>query len=504
MELNTAQKTVVMENSQIKQRLLEIKEFYIIHKDIIHKILVGKTTKSIIIKSKNYSFSFNKSDSPLINSSFCSLDETYDFIIKSFIENKIMIKKIINDEFMELIIKVNPNEKNENKETDIVINMKYDKNNKDFDFIDIYNKYIEVINKNNELKNKVNQLEKEIDLIKSLYTDNQNPKSIKILTDVTRDSYSDDISDNTFEVFKTIQNSFYLIYSNKNKSIICFNLIDKKKLIEIKNAHNDYITNFRYYLDKKKKRDLILSISCDDRNIKLWDVNNWECLLNISNIYNNGFIYSSCFINDNNNNNNYILTSNYNLYGDSEQIKVYDFNGQKIKEIEGSNECTSFIDAYYDIKKSKNYIITGNTNYVKSYDFYKNETFRKYSDNYNNTHLSIIINDNNEETKLIESCYDGNIRIWNFYSGLLLNKIKIGDSWLYGICLWNNNYLFVGCSDKSIKLIDLSELFIVKNFKGPTNSILTIKKIVHPEYGECLITQGYNEDQIKIWINNRN
>ena len=59
----------------------------------------------------------------------------------------------------------------------------------------------------------------------------------------------------------------------------------------------------------------------------------------------------------------------------------------------------------------------------------------------------------------------------------------------------------MGCSDKTIKLIDLREAYIVKNFKGHNNSVLTIKKVNHPLYGECLITQGYNEDPIKLWIN---
>ena len=60
---------------------------------------------------------------------------------------------------------------------------------------------------------------------------------------------------------------------------------------------------------------------------------NWECILNLENIYDNGYIYSACFLNDNETNNSYILTSNCKTYGDSDPIKVYDFNGHKVKEI---------------------------------------------------------------------------------------------------------------------------------------------------------------------------
>ena len=93
----------------------------------------------------------------------------------------------------------------------------------------------------------------------------------------------------------------------------------------------------------------------------------------------------------------------------------------------------------------------------------------------------------------------GNIRIWNFYTGALIIKIQIGNNWLYGVCVWNDSFLFVGCSDKTIKLIELKEGFIAKNMKGHNNSVLTIKKIEHPKFGKCLISQGNNEDSIIIW-----
>ena len=47
-------------------------------------------------------------------------------------------------------------------------------------------------------------------------------------------------------------------------------------VIELKNSHNQYITNFRHYLEEKNKRDLIMSISCQDNNIKIWNVNKLE------------------------------------------------------------------------------------------------------------------------------------------------------------------------------------------------------------------------------------
>ena len=57
------------------------------------------------------------------------------------------------------------------------------------------------------------------------------------------------------------------------------------------------------------KNDFIISISAQDNNIKLWNLNNCECLLNIQNIRKDRFLYSACLLNDNNQ--IYILTSNF-------------------------------------------------------------------------------------------------------------------------------------------------------------------------------------------------
>ena len=102
--------------------------------------------------------------------------------------------------------------------------------------------------------------------------------------------------------------------------------------------------------------------------------------------------------------------------------------------------------------------------------------------------------------KLIESCYDGNIRIWDFHKGNLLNKINISNEWLRGICLWNKNYLFVGCDDKTIKLIDLNKNIIIKDLIKANRDMLTVKKICHYKYGECLVSQGWKDEQIKLWM----
>jgi len=135
--------------------------------------------------------------------------------------------------------------------------------------------------------------------------------------------------DNFFVVFKSINDIFYIIYTNKNKSIICYNLIKKWKINEIKYCHDndDYAINFRHYLDRENKRDLVVSASCFDNNIKGWNANNWECILNLTKINKEGILLSSCFLNINNN--IYVVTSS-NFFGIiADPIKIFDFDGKK-------------------------------------------------------------------------------------------------------------------------------------------------------------------------------
>ena len=227
-------------------------------------------------------------------------------------------------------------------------------------------------------------------------------------------------------------------------------------------------------------------------------------MLNIEKINIFGYIYSSCFLNDNNQ--IYVITSNWNL-GNSENLKIFDLKGNKIKEIKNLNDKTFFIDTYYVQKLSKIYIITSNQYNIKSYDFKNDTLFHKYSDDSElNEHSNIIIYNKNNLIELIEASSEGNIKIWNFISGKIIYKISLMNNHLNflgltTICLWDNDYLFIGCKDKTIKLLELKSGNIIKNFVGHTECVLCIKKVNHPFYGECLISQGRRYDQIKIWAN---
>ena len=374
--------TILEGTNLIQNSELEYKDYYIQYNYFLYKIIIGKTENEITIQCKNYMISFRQNELFLLTKiQLNSLDKAYDFIINIFEENHFLIKNIIKNKEMQIILKIDST-----KEFEIIL--LYNKNNQNF-----------IINEINKLKTENKKLKKEINRLKGYHDNGSNPKNIQLLSNITNNSFIEIDTDNTFTTFKSINDILYLIYSTKNKSIICHDLGNQKLIKELKNCHNNYISNLRHYLDNINNQDFVMSISACDNTLKIWNANNWECKLTIENVNNKGFLYSACFLNDNNK--NYIITSNAIRKGESENIKVFDFNGKKIKEIKKSNRSTLFIDIYFDDILRKNYILTGNLDYVKSFDYNKNELYHKYIEKKNDKcHGSIIIKTNEEIIKL--------------------------------------------------------------------------------------------------------
>ena len=455
------------------ENVLDYKHYFLIYQNKPYKILISKKDNYITISHINYEIKLNNIElSQISNLTMNSINESYCFLINIFEQKKVCMDEIKKNELIKLSLNL------EEKKLEIIL--AYTINNKD------KKSNGEIYNKN---KNKI-----------------FNPKNLSYFCDLPVCPYSPRDFDNSFTAFMSVYDILYLIYTDYNKSIIAYDINNKKIIIEIKNAHNSYINNMRHYVDKVNKRDLIISISCVDNNIKLWDVKDWSCIINIENIYFNSKIISACLLFDNND--IFIISSNFNHYFILEKCKVFDFEGNKIEEIiepNNINDNIYFIDSYYDEQLNKNYIITCNVGYIKSYDYKIHKIYHIYYDNENenNIHSSAIIYKKEETVKLIDSCYDGNIRIRNFHSGELLNKIKVTSNnyKLYGLCLWNDDNIIVGCENYSIIILDINTEKIIRELVKHNNSVLTVKIINHPKFGKCLLTQGYSYDEIKLWIN---
>lgn len=200
--------------------------------------------------------------------------------------------------------------------------------------------------------------------------------SITLISNITKNVYLPKDIDNTFITFNSKNNILHLIYSIQLKSIISYNLNKFQIITEIKNPHeNNYITNFRHFLDKKNYRDLVMSISYKNCNIKIWNNENWNCALNLKNIYSNGIINSGCFISYLN---EILICAGNNYWIKPDYIKIFDIDGKLIKNINNSKTNSYYIDCYYDKQFSDIYIISCCYEYVLSFNYIKNEEYHKY------------------------------------------------------------------------------------------------------------------------------
>ena len=323
-------------------------------------------------------------------------------------------------------------------------------------------------------------------------------------------AYCSTETENSFIVFNSILKLFsFLIYASIQKnnfvlkecSIIVFNISQNKIDKILQNAHSSYISSFQYFFDLYNKQELIMSLSYLDRNLKIWNFISWNCIINIKNesLYSNGFIYSACIFNKENI--NYFAVSNYvknkNSVG---PINIYSFKEnfyRVIQTINNSNFNTLLIKS--DIINSIFYIIASGKGNIRAYNFKKNELYNKYEDNISDINIfSFIIFSQNQQVNIIGSCDDQYIRIWDFNSSVLLNKIRIESIKLRGISLFNDNYLLVACGDNSIKIVELKNNSIIKILNGHKEKVCNVKTFASHHLKKILFSHGY-DDKIIIW-----
>ena len=343
-----------------------------------------------------------------------------------------------------------------------------------------------------------------------------NPKDINVpFNKYIQDSDSrNTFSDNVFIIFKALDKIYYIVYADKNESIISFDLINNRVKYKKTQKKDACSTCFNHYQDNNKKRDLIMAIEPGTNSIKVFNFSNCDLIYFFKNINKNGYLNVANFFSDDNN--IFIMTSNHRYSTKNvDPVKIYDLKGKKIKELKDTTENISFLDSYYDKKTDKKYIIVGFSRYIKAINFKENSIYKVFKDKYNSYHRNVIIDDKDDKViRLIESDSDGYLRIWDFHQAKLIKRIQINKTKkeeIFGFCLWNNDNVFVGGNNR-IVLINInteeiiSELnYNLKNEKCIVHheDVISVKKVIHPKYGECLFTKAQGEKGIKMWTSKK-
>lgn len=323
---------------------------------------------------------------------------------------------------------------------------------------------------------------------------NSSPDNFVFIKDISDTAHVSNSIDSVFCAFKTLKGENIVAWGTPGLTIEIFDLRQNKITKSIKSAHSQTIFSCRNYIDVVNSNDLIISSSYD-KSVKVWSYkDNWSNIVNIQSASNGNYIYSVCVLSDKHERKNYIISS-----CPCEFMKVWDFNGKDIKEFGTNTESTYFVDCWYYNKNQTYYIINANSVDVKSYVFKTGLLYKTYKTSSRNWHMSAIVYQLPEVTQLIESDGSGTVRIWDFHTANLLKSISLVLGYnLRGICLWNDKYLFGAGSDCHIKMFDLKAGTFVKDFKSHTKTACSIQKIIHPQYGECLISHSL-DGKLKLW-----
>jgi WD40 repeat protein len=146
---------------------------------------------------------------------------------------------------------------------------------------------------------------------------------------------------------------------------------------------------------------------------------------------------------------------------------------------------------------NKNFLIFGYQGYIQSNLFGENKIYNIYkdSDDINEIHRKIIINIKDDEIQLIDLSFmddDDNIktiRIWNFHTKKLINKIKLKEKiFINSLCISNNKeYLIFWSNQNEIKSINIENGKIDIISKGGAYKQLALYSWTYPAFDYVIL-----------------
>ena len=350
------------------------------------------------------------------------------------------------------------------------------------------------------------------------FTTNPNFKFKEYITDIS-EGYG---TSSLFEVFidkegDTILASPYMDIANPYSHQFHISLIslshnkEKKKLI----GHIHRLKVIRYFINTETKKEYLISA---DRKYKviIWDIND-----DYSIIFNRIIKYDN-YINDVLllfiDNNEYAVTSTMSTSG---YTKIINFHYEKKENNAEYNDIIDNNNSIVNIKDSfgvKVYNLSYWHNKINNYHYiiqcgeskiliseYQNK--EKYAiiesgEDYKFNLSSIIYTKKDKDILLISSSF-GQIIIYDLLNKIEIKRIKLGKAYLNNIVKWNDNYfLTIDASNKSILIFNTDDYKIISCIK--ISQIFSHeryeRKVMHPLYGESLISVG-NDYKVKLYVN---
>ena len=175
-----------------------------------------------------------------------------------------------------------------------------------------------------------------------------------------------------------------------------------------------------------------------------------------------------------------------------------------LKKLPGTNNIVVLSLLYWESNNNK-YLIQLSNNKIIINDIYKYNLYGILETNESNKDNMLYSGCIYDYHYLIAISHEGSIFSWNLNSKCLINKINIKTLTFCDCLLWSNNYLIITSRNQKnnniILTLEISQFKIINKMqiKG-IEGIIGIKKIIHPELGNCLLISGENNKIMMLSI----
>ena len=298
-----------------------------------------------------------------------------------------------------------------------------------------------------------------------------------------------------FEVFKFYRdNKEYIVSPNERKNLLIISLLDNKVILSL-SGHKMKIVSVRYFINNNNKNEYL--VSSDWASVIIWDISQ---KYKLKHKIDTNSCYSTLltFINDN----NYIIipSDNKSNFITGGKTKIYSLdNGKYIKNLGSESKRVYYLLLWNNKNNNKYYIIQFADSVIEIDNLFEKEIYAKLKSENESRHYSGCIINKEHKDYLCCSSTNGYIHIWDLHNKNIFKTIKTNNTDLSQVILWNNKYILVANEKKnSFIIIDLEIYKVITEINGKTDSHnLGIKKMIHPKFGETLLTCGNH--RIRLW-----
>ena len=314
-----------------------------------------------------------------------------------------------------------------------------------------------------------------------------------------------------FDVYiNTLDSKSYLISSNYKECTIAIILLEKNSLVASLKGHKNEIFSIRYFINEVTKDEYIIS-SDIEKNVIVWNIHdNFKKEFNCKIDYSYSCHIYSCII-TNIQQFNYVITSSYANSSNKKDAKMdctkmYSLmNKDFIKNIYNTeSNCTRYMLSWYNDSDENTYIIELCDSKISINNLLKQKNYCIFKSEFSNEeYLTGFLYNKDENDYLITGSWNGYVRIWDLDEKTQINFIQTENVELYNIIPWSEKCAVIAYKFLNrIKIMDIKYFEIVTEIEcNKLNGIKCIKKIIHPLYGQCLISCSEN-GEINLFLFN--